>query len=128
MTIVNIAGAVSMAIAACLYLWWDPLIALGYAGGVITGAGMLSALAFVLRKVIVPTAERPGARWPYLLLHVGKLGLAVAFAFLVVIVWRGSALAFTAGYTVALAAFIVVLRPHQTTLPSRSPDETAGDG
>ncbi|MGD9494760.1 MAG: hypothetical protein AB7Y46_00490 [Armatimonadota bacterium] len=104
-----IVGALSVIVSACMWAWWSPLVALGYAGGVLTGAGMLSALVFVLGRLVVAPEQRAGPRWPYLLLHLGKLGLAAAFAYLVIIVWQGSAIAFAAGYTVVLIAVLVAL-------------------
>ncbi len=102
-------GAAALVICVALYALWGPLVALGYAGGVLTGAGMLSALVFVLKRVTVPPEERPRAAWAYVVLHVGKFGLAAAAACLVIVVWRGSAVAFAAGYTVALIALLIAL-------------------
>jgi len=103
------AAAISLIAAAASWVLWGRHVALGFVGGVVTGAGMLSALVLVLSRVIVPAEERVGPTWPWALLHVGKLGVAAVVAYLVIIVWRGSAIAFAAGYTVALIALLAAL-------------------
>lgn len=107
--IVAIAAAVSVIAAVAAYLLWGRHVALGFAGGVLTGAGMLSALVVVLNKLAVPADEHTGAAWPWVMLHVAKLAAAIVVAGLVVIVWRGNAVAFAVGYTVALVALLVTL-------------------
>jgi len=107
--IVAVAAAISLIAAVSGYVLWGRHVALGFVGGVVTGAGMLSALVLVLNKLAVPADERTGATWPWALLHVAKLGAAIVVAWLVVIVWRASAIAFAAGYTVALVALLVGL-------------------
>jgi hypothetical protein len=104
--VLRAATVITIVIAVALLLW-RPLVALGFVGGVVTGAGMLSALVFVLNRLVVTPGERRGARWPYLLLHAAKLGMAIAFAFFVIIVWRGNVIAFAAGYTAALVALLI---------------------
>jgi len=92
-----------------LHLLVHPLVALGFAGGVLTGAGMLSALVVVLNKLMVPAQERSGPRWPWAVLHVGKFALAAGLAFLVIVVLEAHAGAFAAGYTVALITLLIVV-------------------
>lgn len=100
----GIAGIASVAL-----LMWRPVVALGFAGGVITGAGMLSALVYVLNRAIVPPEDRGGRVWPLFLLHVAKFGLAAVFAYLVIIVLKGDVVAFAGGYTVALITLLICL-------------------
>ncbi len=107
--IVAVAAAISLIAAVTGYVLWGRDVALGFVGGVVTGAGMLSALVLVLNKLAVPADERTGATWPWAVLHVAKLGVAIVVAWLVIIVWHGSAVAFAAGYTVALVALLVGL-------------------
>ncbi len=116
-----VAGGISLAAVVAAYASWGPLVALGYAGGVLTGAGMLSALAFVLSRLVVPQDERRGPTWPWMVLHLGKFGLAGAAAYLVIVVWHGSAVAFAAGYTVALIALLVALGRSGTDMHTGGP-------
>jgi hypothetical protein len=105
---VAIATAICIGVAVAL-LFWDRLIALGFIGGVLTGAGMLSALVVVLNRVVVPPDERRThpARW--IALHVVKFALAAALAYIVVEVLRGDILSFAVGYTVALMVLLIVM-------------------
>lgn len=103
------AGGACAATVVALHLLVHPLVALGFAGGVVTGAGMLSALVVVLNKVMVPTQERSGPQWPWLLLHVGKFAVAGIFAFALIVVLKANAMAFAAGYTVALIILLVIV-------------------
>ena len=102
------ATVVCLVAAACLY-FWRPSVALGFVGGVTTGAGTLSALVLVLNRVVVPQAERryPPALWA--VLHVGKFVLAAAFAYLIILVLRGDVVAFAVGYTVTLVVLFVMI-------------------
>lgn len=108
-----VAGVVCAAAAVVLRLLAHPLVALGFVGGVLTGAGMLSALVVVLNKVMVPAVERTGSQWPWLVLHVGKFGAAGALAFVVIVVLKASAVAFAAGYTAALVTLLIVVGGRQ---------------
>lgn len=112
-----VGGAVFSAIVTGALLLCRPLVALGYLGGVLTGAGMLSALVFVLHRAVAPPQERTGPIWPLAVLQAVKLGLAGAVAFVVILVWGGSAAGFAIGYLTALVTLIVIvgLRPPSTT-------------
>lgn len=99
--VVAAAGAACTVAAAVLYLLVGPLVALGFAGGVLTGAGMLSALVVVLNKLMVPASERCGTPWPWILLHVGTFAAAGVSAFVVVVVLNAHAVVFAARYTAA---------------------------
>lgn len=109
MCVVAVAGTVCAALAVALYLLVHPLVALGFVGGVLTGAGMLSALVVVLSKVMVPAREHPGPRWPWMILHVGKFAAAGGLAFLIIVVLEAHAGAFAAGYTAALITLLIVV-------------------
>jgi len=100
----GIAGIASVAL-----LMWRPLVALGFVGGVITGAGMLSALVYVLDRAIVTPEDRRGRVWPLFLLHVVKFGLAAVLAYVAIIVLKGDVVAFAGGYTVALITLLISL-------------------
>ncbi len=106
--VVAIATVVCAIVAVALLLW-RPRVALGFVGGVITGAGMLSALVLVLNQVVVPPGERKGHPAPWVALHVAKFGIAVAFAWLIIETLDGDLLAFGAGYTVALVTLLVIM-------------------
>ncbi|MGI5817948.1 MAG: hypothetical protein ACOX9R_07590 [Armatimonadota bacterium] len=110
--VLAVAAGVSGVVTVALLLW-RPSVALGYLGGVLTGAGMLSALVYVLNRLIVPPEQRTAPVWPLALLHAGKLGLAMVIAFVVILVWEGSAVGFALGYTTALITLVAIsgLRP-----------------
>lgn len=114
---VAIATAICLIVAVAL-LFWRPRVALGFAGGVITGAGTLSALVVVLNRVVVPSNERRGHPAPWIILHVGKFVFIAAFAFLIVETLNGSILAFAGGYTIALIVLFVVVAG-RTTMSDR---------
>jgi len=103
-----VATAICLVAAVLLYIW-HPLVALGFVGGVITGAGTLSALVLVSSRVVAPQHER--TRYPGLwaALHVGKFALVAGFAYLVIIILAGNVAAFAAGYTVALIVLFVIM-------------------
>lgn len=119
------SAVISAIIVVVLLIAWSPRVALGYAGGVVTGAGMLSALAFVLNRLIVPSHERSGSATILLLLHAGKFLLAAALAYLFIVLWEGSAGAFAVGYTVALATMIIIIsgEPPSVQMPQESAPE-----
>jgi hypothetical protein len=122
--IVAIASAICIGVAMAL-LFRDPLIALGFIGGVLTGAGMLSALVVVLNRVIVPPKERKAHPGPWIALHVAKFALAAGIAYLVVEMLSGDILAFAAGYTTALVVLLIIMGGEPTVsnhLAARSED------
>jgi hypothetical protein len=106
--IVAITTAICAVVAVALLLW-RPHVALGFVGGAITGAGMLSALVMVLNRLVVPPGERKGHPAPWVVLHVAKFALAAAIAWVVIELLGGDVIAFAAGYTMALLALIVIL-------------------
>ncbi|MFP4248998.1 MAG: hypothetical protein ACLFU7_05030 [Armatimonadota bacterium] len=108
-----VATAVSVVVAAALLLW-RPLVALGFVGGVVTGAGMISALVVVLNRVVVPPQERTGHPAPWIALHVAKFALALGVAYLVTLVLGGDLIAFMIGYTVALAVLLIIMAGEPT--------------
>jgi|GEM_PF-6517061 len=101
-----VAGLLALGAGAVLWAWLGWAAALGYLGGVATGAGMLAALVLCVSRLVAPAAERRGPRWPYLLLHLGKFAAAVALAWVLVVVLRASLAAFAGGYLTALIAFV----------------------
>lgn len=105
-SVVVIATAISLIVAVAL-LVWRPSAALGFAGGALTGAGMLSALVVVLTRLVAPPQERTSHPALWIALHVTKFALAAALAYLVVIVLEGNLLAFAGGYTVALITLLI---------------------
>jgi hypothetical protein len=111
--IVAAATAISLVVAVALLLW-RPLVALGFAGGVITGAGMISALVVVLNRVVVPPGERKGHVAPWIALHVARFALAVGVAYVVILMLGGDVIAFMAGYTFALAVLLVIMAGEPT--------------
>jgi hypothetical protein len=110
-----VAGMVCAATVVVLHLLVHPLVALGFAGGVVTGAGMLSALIVVLNKVMVPPQERSGPQWPWLLLHVGKFAVVGVLAFALIVVLKANAVAFAVGYTIALIILLVIVGGRRDT-------------
>ncbi|MEA3400202.1 MAG: hypothetical protein U9R79_03055 [Armatimonadota bacterium] len=106
--IVAVGAAAAVAITVPLYVLGHSLVALGFIGGALTGAGMLSALVFVLSRLVVPPGQRKGPTWPYWLLHAGKFLMAGAFAYLIILVLHGDVIAFAGGYTLALVVLLVV--------------------
>lgn len=108
-----IATAICLAVAVAL-LFWDPTVALGFVGGVVTGAGMLSALVVVLNRVVVPPHQRQSHPAPWIALHVLKFALAAAVAYVVVEMLGGDLFAFAGGYTVALIVLIAVMTGEPT--------------
>jgi hypothetical protein len=111
--IVAIATAISLAVAVAL-LFWHPRIALGFVGGVITGAGMLSALVLVLNRVVVPPQERESHPAPWVVLHIVKFALAAALAYVVIEILQGDVLAFAGGYTVSLVVLLIIMAGEPT--------------
>ncbi len=106
---IAIAAAAICLIAAVLLYLWRPRVALGFVGGVITGAGMLSVLVLVLNRIVVPQKERRYSPAVWAVLYVGKFVAAAAFAYLIVHVLGGDVVAFAGGYTLALAVLFVML-------------------
>lgn len=105
--VITAAGVVAVVITTVAYGLGGPSLALGFAGGVLTGAGMLSALVFVLARTIVRPTQRPKGAWLLVVLQVAKFGLAAVFMYIVVLVFEGSAAAFAVGYGFALLILIV---------------------
>lgn len=126
-TTLVVAAVLSLILSVLLHVTLGPKVALGFAGGVLVGAGMLSALVFVLNRALKPD-DRPGAP-PVLLLilHTGKFIVAAAAAYVIVKLWRGDPFAFAGGYTVALAVLIIIAggAPSSVKLPKEEDDETA---
>ncbi len=118
-----VAGGVSLAAVMASCVLWGPLVALGYAGGVLTGAGLLSALVFVLNRLIVPHDECRGPAWPWMVLHLGKFGLVAALAYLVIIVLHGSTAAFAAGYATALVTLFIAMGGRTRVAPAALTDD-----
>ncbi|MGC9317371.1 MAG: hypothetical protein ACP5KN_04960 [Armatimonadota bacterium] len=106
--IVAAGAAATVAITIALCVLGHRLVALGFVGGALTGAGMLSALVFVLSRLVVPPQQRRGPTWPYWALHASKLLVAAAFAYLIILVLHGDAIAFAVGYTLALLVLVIV--------------------
>ncbi|MFW6437432.1 MAG: hypothetical protein ACOCZ7_00345 [Armatimonadota bacterium] len=119
------ATAICLGVAVAL-LFWDPLIALGFVGGVITGAGTLGVLVVVLNRVVVPRDERKGRPAPWVALHIAKFAAAAALAYVVVEMLDGDIIAFAGGYTVALIVLLVTMAGEPTTVASLTP--AAEDG
>ncbi len=105
--VMTVAGVVAAAVTVALYSVEGPSGALGFAGGVLTGAGMLSALVFVLTRAVVRPARRPKSVWLLVVLHVAKFGLAAVFMYVVLILFAGSAAAFAIGYGYALLILVI---------------------
>ncbi|MFW5867851.1 MAG: hypothetical protein ACOCX2_08550 [Armatimonadota bacterium] len=126
--IVAAATAISIGVAAALF-FWHPSIALGFIGGVITGAGMLSALVMVLNRVVVPPDEREGHPAPWIALHVAKFAAAAGVAYLVIEVLGGDLIAFAGGYTAALIVLLVIMagEPTISTYLSSETEDTPRD-
>ena len=99
--------ALGISVVLLVLLGWQAGV--GFAGGVIVGAGMLWALVVCANKLVVAPGEARGPRWPYLLLHLGKFAAAVALAWLLVVVLGASVGAFAAGYGMALAVTLMHL-------------------
>ncbi|MBD3292559.1 MAG: hypothetical protein GF393_06515 [Armatimonadia bacterium] len=93
---------------------WEPRVALGFTGGVITGAGTLSALVLVLNRVVVPPRERTGHPAPWVVLHVVKFLIAAAFAYLLIVRWSGDVMAFAGGYSIALLVLVGIMAGEPT--------------
>ncbi|MGM0492809.1 MAG: hypothetical protein ACQER1_07685 [Armatimonadota bacterium] len=110
-------------------LLWRPTVALGYAGGVVTGAGMLGVLVFILTRATVPSEERTAPIWLLLVVQTMKLLVAAAVAFVVILVWDGSAAGFAAGYTTAVIVLVVmrVYGPASSAADRSHSDEDASD-
>ncbi len=72
------AAAISLIVAVTVYVLCGRHVALGFVGGVVTGAGMLSAFVRVLNKASVPAEERVGPTWPGTLPHVGEFAVVAA--------------------------------------------------
>jgi len=126
--IVAIATAICVVVAVALFIW-EPRVALGFTGGVITGAGTLSALVVVLNRVAVPPGERQGHPAPWVVLHVVKFVLAAVFAYLVIIRLAGDVMAFAGGYTIVLLVLMLVMagEPTVSTRLAATFDEAAED-
>lgn len=126
--IAAIATAICAAVAVALFIW-EPRVALGFAGGVITGAATLGALVLVLNQVVVPPRERTGHPGPWIVLHVMKFLVAAAFAYLVTIRWSGDVIAFAVGYTIALMVLMLIMagEPSVATRLSESFEHTADE-
>jgi hypothetical protein len=105
---VTVAVLLSLAISVALLLW-RPAAALGFAGGVLTGAGMLGALVAAINHVVVPAKERKSHPAPWVALHVVKFAVAALFAWLVIVVLGGDVFAFAGGYSVALITLLLSL-------------------
>lgn len=123
--ITALSAGFSVIASVVLYVAWSPHVALGFAGGVVTGAGMLSALVFVINRALVPPQqETRGPAVLLLMLHVGKFGAAAALAWVVIKVWNGSAGGFVVGYTLALAVLIIIIggEPTSVQLPEEDDD------
>jgi hypothetical protein len=118
--IVATAAGPSLINTIILFFAWSPRVALGYVGGAVTGAGMLSALVFVLNRAVVPPNERRGSMPLLMVLHVGKFALAAAFAYLLILVWQASAGAFAVGYTVAVIVLLIIIGGQRSSI--RLPD------
>lgn len=106
--VVSVGVLTAAAAAVGLHFTLGESVVIGYVGGAITGAGMLSALVYVLGKVVAPPEERPALAWLYLLLHVAKLPAAAAIGYLTIVLLEGHAVASMAGYTHALIVLLVV--------------------
>ena len=125
--IVAIATVICAAVAVALFIW-EPRVALGFVGGVITGAGTLSALVLVLNQVVVPPRERTSHPAPWVVLHVVKFIVAAGFAYLVIIIWSGDVVAFAGGYSIALLVLVLVMAGEPTVangLSARAEETTA---
>jgi len=125
--IVVVSAAICAVVAVAL-AFWRPLVALGFVGGVVTGAGSLGALVVVLNRIAVPSSEATSRAAPWMVLHVGKFILVAAFAYLVVVTLGGSVLAFAGGYTIALVALVVIIAFRPTMSDSLSqPEDTSSE-
>jgi F0F1-type ATP synthase assembly protein I len=116
---VTVAVLLSLAIVVALLLW-RPAAALGFAGGVLTGAGMLGALVAAINHVVVPAKERKSHPAPWVALHIVKFIVAAVFAWLVIVVLGGDVFAFAGGYSVALITLLLSI--------GRRRDETHSGG
>ena len=94
-------------------------MAAGYLGGALLGAGMLAALVLCANGLLVVTEAPLGSRLLYLLLHVGKLLVALALGFWLLLMVRVSAVALFAGYTTSLLALVLVVAMRNGHGPSR---------
>jgi len=117
---IAIVAAVVCLIAAVLFYLWRPRVALGFVGGVVTGAGMLSALVLVVNRIVVPQKERRHSPAMWAVLHVGKLLAAAAFAYLIVQTLGGDIVAFAGGYTLSLAVLFVMLLGEEPSYACRT--------
>ncbi len=120
--VVSVGLLTAAAAVVGLHFTLGESVVIGYVGGAITGAGMLSALVYVLGKVAVPPDERPAVAWPYLLLHVAKLPAAAAIGYVMIVLLEGDAVAFMAGYTHALIVLLVVYAGERPAAARPVPD------
>jgi len=117
---VKAIGLATVLASVALWVWLGWRQAAGFAGGVLAGAGLLAALVVVVDRLVVPESERHGPRWPWLLLHTGKLLVVIVGAYLLIVVARASIAGFALGYAVAMIGLFVYLgsrralsaRPH----------------
>ncbi len=98
----------SVIVAVALFVW-RPAAAVGFAGGILTGTGMLGALVAAINHVVVSPRERKSHPAPWVALHITKFILAAAFAWLVIVVLGGDVFAFAGGYSVALITLMFSL-------------------
>ena len=120
---VKAMGLLTALASVALLVWVGWRAAAGFAGGALAGAGMLAALVVVVDRLVVPEVERRGPRWPWLLLHVGKLGVVVVGAWLLIVVAGASLLGFAAGYAVAMVGLFVYLSLRRAPRPALTSDE-----
>jgi len=119
----KVMGLVAVAVTVALLALVGWRAAAGFAGGALTGAGMLAALVVAVDRLVLPSGESHGPRWPWLLLHVGKLGAAVVVAYLLIVIAGASLWGFAAGYAVALAGLFLHMSSRRAARPALTSDE-----
>jgi hypothetical protein len=99
-------------VVVALWIWarFGPAVVASFAAGVALGMVLLAAIDFVVqRSVRAPDEEPPARRWPYVAVHVGKLGAAAAVLYLLCRWPQVSYVAVAIGYGLPVAVLLLKL-------------------